>query len=179
MRRAFEEGIAWGDAKQKLFERIDAEVAPLREKYEALIARPAEIEAILREGARRVRAQHATPLLQRLRHAVGLRDLSQASASGETTVEKTSVPVFKQYREADGKFYFKLADGERVLLQSFGHETGRTAGQLVGRLKQGSGAALTFVEGELRLDGEAIGHLPDGVSPEDVTEALERLAQAS
>nr|MDQ3039682.1 tryptophan--tRNA ligase [Pseudomonadota bacterium] len=50
MREAYAEGIGWGDAKQKLFERIDAEVAPLREQYEALIAKPAEIEAILRDG---------------------------------------------------------------------------------------------------------------------------------
>ena len=30
MRQAFADGIAWGDAKAALFERIDAEVAPLR-----------------------------------------------------------------------------------------------------------------------------------------------------
>ncbi len=28
MRQAFADGIGWGDAKQKLFERIDAELAP-------------------------------------------------------------------------------------------------------------------------------------------------------
>src|SRR5689334_12646113 len=36
MRRAFADGIGWGDAKQKLFERINAELAPLREKYEEI-----------------------------------------------------------------------------------------------------------------------------------------------
>src|SRR5690606_26349479 len=51
MRQAYAEGIGWGDAKQKLFECIDAEIAPMRERYEALIARPAEIESILRDGA--------------------------------------------------------------------------------------------------------------------------------
>eukprot|EP00952_Eustigmatos_sp_NYUAD-ZCMA_P001753 7841-Eustigmatos_ZCMA.PRE.1 len=29
--KAYAEGIAWGDAKQWLFERIDREIAPLRE----------------------------------------------------------------------------------------------------------------------------------------------------
>ena len=82
MRAAFDEGIGWGDAKQALFERIDAEIAPLREKYEALIAKPAEIEAILRDGAQRLRTRHATPLLPRLREAVGLRDLSRVFVAG-------------------------------------------------------------------------------------------------
>src|SRR5690606_11592296 len=36
MRQAFADGIAWGDAKQKLFERIDAELAEPRERYHAL-----------------------------------------------------------------------------------------------------------------------------------------------
>ena len=51
MRQAFADGIGWGDAKQKLFERIDAELAPMRERYEALVAKPAEIEDILHAGA--------------------------------------------------------------------------------------------------------------------------------
>src|SRR3546814_3196460 len=70
MRQAFLEGIGWGEAKQALFECIDAEVAPLREKYEALMARPAEIEAILRDGAARLREHHAIPALRALREAV-------------------------------------------------------------------------------------------------------------
>ena len=32
----FAQGIAWGEAKQKLFERIDAEIAPMRARYEHL-----------------------------------------------------------------------------------------------------------------------------------------------
>ena len=40
------------------------------------MAEPAQIEALLREGAQRLRAQYATPLLKQLREAVGLRDLS-------------------------------------------------------------------------------------------------------
>src|SRR3546814_7305546 len=44
MRREFEQGIGWGDAKQRLFERIDSEVAPLRERYETLMAEPQKIE---------------------------------------------------------------------------------------------------------------------------------------
>src|SRR6476646_2948961 len=75
MRQSFADGIGWGDAKQKLFEGIDAEVAPLRERYEALVAHPERIEEQLRDGARRLRERYATARLQALREAVGLRDL--------------------------------------------------------------------------------------------------------
>src|SRR5262249_30212233 len=32
MRRAYADGIGWGDAKQKVFERVDAELAPMRDR---------------------------------------------------------------------------------------------------------------------------------------------------
>jgi len=137
--RDFANGIGWGDAKAKLFERIDAEVAPLREKYEALVAKPGEIEAVLRDGAARLRKQYATPALARLREAVGLRDLSTTIAAGSKTAAKkdAALPAFKQYRETDGKFHFKLVQGERVLLQSAGFDSPRDAGQCIARLKGG------------------------------------------
>ena len=138
MRRAFADGIAWGEAKQALFERVDAEVAPLRARYEALIADPAAIERQLREGAARLRERYATPRLRVLRDAVGLRDLSSGAAAntGAKTKAATALPVFKQYREADGRFYFKLVEGERVLLQSGGFASPKDAGARIGALKR-------------------------------------------
>ncbi|UZW61562.1 tryptophan--tRNA ligase [Lysobacter enzymogenes] len=143
MRRAFAEGIAWGEAKQALFERIDAEIAPLREKYEALMARPQDIEALLIDGARRVRERYGKANMQRLREAVGLRDLS--NAGGLSLAEETraaAVAAFKQYREADGRFYFKLAVGDEVLLQSRGFAAPKDIGQLIGRAKSEDSDAL-------------------------------------
>ncbi|MFT4249636.1 MAG: tryptophan--tRNA ligase [Pseudomonas sp.] len=136
--QAFAAGIGWGEAKQQLFELIDRELAPLRERYEALMAEPAKIEAILRAGGAKLRARYAVPLLAQLREAVGLRDLSrQAAADKPGSTVKAALPVFKQYREKDGRFYFKLIDGEGVLLlQSTGFDSPREAGQLVGVLKQ-------------------------------------------
>src|SRR5687768_7028925 len=49
MRQAFADGIAWGEAKTRLFEHIDREVAPLRDRYETLIAKPDLIEQQLRD----------------------------------------------------------------------------------------------------------------------------------
>jgi len=162
--QAFADGIGWGDAKQTLFERIDAEVTPLREKYEALMARPGEIEAILRDGASRLRAEHATPTLRRLREAVGLRDLSQVSTVDAKSTKKeasATVPTFKQYRDADGKFYFKLVQGERVLLQSTGFASPRDAGQRIAAIKQGEIG-----------DGASDFALGEGVGDEEVNAAL-------
>lgn len=173
MRKAFADGIAWGEAKQALFERIDREVAPLRERYEALIAQPSHIEAVLRDGAHRLRERYAQPTLKKLREAVGLRDLSNLPAATSKKAAKGALPAFKQYRESDGRFYFKLVDGDRVLLQSAGHESARTAGQLVARLKQEGGAALHAAEGTaVHLGDELIGHLHDGVKLAELVEAL-------
>ena len=169
MRRAFADGIAWGEAKQQLFERIDREVAPMREKYDALIANPIEIEATLREGADKAR-KIATPFLAELRRAVGLRDLRDAPKSAAKASSKTALPSFKQYREKDGKFYFKLADGEgAVLLQSRGFDTPKEAGALIAALRSGE-------TGVAQLQGAAI--LGEGIGESDVRAALDALRAA-
>ena len=181
MRRAYADGIAWGDAKQALFERIDAEVAPLRERYEALVARPADIEAVLRDGAGRLRARYATPLLAQLRQAVGLRDLgAQAGAADADAMRaKTgAAPAFKQYRDADGRFYFKLMHGERLLLQSVGFDSPREAGQLIARLKREGGAGLRHLaERGLHLGEAAIGDLAGDAALEEVAAALAQFGE--
>ncbi|NIK54030.1 tryptophan--tRNA ligase [Xanthomonas arboricola] len=155
--QAFADGIGWGDAKQQLFERIDQEIAPLRTRYEALMAEPAKIEAILRAGGARLRARYATPFLAELRDAVGLRDLSSQGDAAATPVgEKSAPPVFKQYRESDGQFYFKLTDGAgALLLQSDGFASPRDAGQLIARLKQaeqGSDLQLPGVHAQVEAE---------------------------
>jgi tryptophanyl-tRNA synthetase len=169
MRQAFADGIGWGDAKQQLFERIDAEVALLREKYETLIAKPAEIEAILRDGAQRLRAKYAIPLMAELRDAVGLRDLSrQPATASDKSAEKAALPQFKQYRDKDGRFYFKLLDGQgELLIQSNGFDSPKDAGQLIAVLKQ--------VE---RADGMQTPDITLLVSADEVLAALQRVREA-
>ena len=138
-------GLGWGDAKQRLFQLIEAHVGPMRDRYADLVAHPERIEEILQEGARKARAT-ATPLLDELRQAVGLRRMVAASkpqAAKAASAEKSAVPVFKQYREPDNLFYFKLtaADGS-LLLQSQGFAEGREAGGWVKRFKTEGAAAL-------------------------------------
>ena len=169
MRRAFADGIAWGEAKQALFERIDAEVAPLRERYDALIADPAAIERQLRDGAARLRERYAIPRLRVLREAVGLRDLAAGASTEKRAKAKpgAALPTFKQYREADGRFYFKLVDGDRVLLQSGGFESPKDAGARIGTIRRNGFAGPD--------DAVALG---EGVDMEAVREALAALQAA-
>ena len=122
MRKAFADGIGWGDAKQKLFERIDSELAPMRERYEALIAQPGQIEATLRAGAQRARAL-SQPLLARLRDAVGLRQLGadseKVSSAKAGPVARAAVqPVV--FREENQTFAFKVLDSKKAVLATQG-----------------------------------------------------------
>ena len=160
-------GMAWGDAKAQVFERLERDIGPMRERYVELIAHPERIEASLLEGARKARAV-AAPFLAELRAAVGLRRMVAVSTTAATTAIKTkpALPLFKQYREADGKFYFKLAapDG-RVLLQSAPFESGRDAGQWVARLKN---------EGALALAQAPVSR-GEAASEQDVADALAAL----
>ncbi len=150
LRQAYASGIAWGDAKQMLFERIDHEVGPMRAQYESLMANPGQVEAALLAGAEKARA-HAAPLMRELRAAVGLRPLATAQAKpAKTPAAKSASASFKQYREKDGKFYFKLANAQgHVLLQSTGFSAPRDAGQAIARLQQAPTDALTELAGQL------------------------------
>jgi len=114
-----------------------------------------------------------------LRHAVGLRDLgARAAQTGDAARKAQSLLAFKQYRESDGRFYFKLVDGERVLLQSIGHASARDAGQLVARLKQEGGTFLRAAGSELHAGGALLGHLPEGIEFAELAEALAQFATA-
>ena len=169
--KAYEQGIAWGDAKQMLFERVNREVAPMREKYEALVADPAELDRILQAGASKAR-QLASPFIRELRHAVGLRALATTSAAPTSKdPAKPALAQFKQYREKDGLFYFKLISPQgQVLLQSTGFSSPRDAGQLIGRLQQQGSKALHETMQHLQA-------VPAAQSPL-VQQALDQLASA-
>ncbi|MFW5331587.1 tryptophan--tRNA ligase [Hydrogenophaga sp. ZJX-1] len=148
--KAYADGIAWGDAKQLLFERLDAEIAPMRAIYDELIQDPAKIERTLQAGAHKARAI-ATPFTARLRHAVGLRPLdSRPTAAKVSKAARAAAPSFKQYREQDGLFYFKLLDAQgQLLLQSTGFASPREAAQTVTRLQQQGAGAIAELQSQL------------------------------
>ena len=168
--KAYADGMGWGDAKQVLFERIDREIAPMRAQYEELINHPAQVDAILLKGAAKAR-ELATPFIKELRHAVGLRSLASNGSTGQAASSKTAraaVVSFKQYREKDGQFYFKLVGPQgRVLLQSLGFASPKDAGMAIGQLQQNEAKALADLGQQVALG--------EGVSAAEVIESLAEL----
>lgn len=162
LRRAFAEGIAWGEAKQRLFERIDQEIAPLRARYEALMADPAQIEETLRAGGEKARIA-SRAVMARARAAVGLRNLAgptpgaRTGKAGKTAARPAFKPTFKQYRERDGRFFFKLLDARGdLLLQSRGFATPQEAAQAMAALQRAPAEALQTLEPQLEaIDADA------------------------
>ena len=167
LRQSYADGISWGDAKQVLFERVDRELGPMRERYEALMNDPGKIETILLAGAQKARALSA-PFATRLRQAVGLRDLRQKSDAKAAKTAKAALPSFKQYRESDGKFYVKLVDADgRLLLQSLAFDSPKEAGQTVRRLQTEGASALPSLGTQLKR--------AEGIEAADVKAALTQL----
>jgi tryptophanyl-tRNA synthetase len=66
-------GIGWGHAKEALYEVINREITPAREKYLALMKDPQKIDHILAQGAERAR-QRAREVLGRVRKAIGIQN---------------------------------------------------------------------------------------------------------
>ena len=142
------------------------------------MAEPQRIERLLRDGAQRLRERYASPFIAELRNAAGLRALAAGQRPKPVArQDKPALPVFKQYREADGRFHFKLVDGERLLLQGDGFESPREAGQLVAALKAGEQALVAMADG-LRLGEARIGRLGDGVGFDELQAALARFVDA-
>ena len=74
MQQKFTDGIGWGDAKQELFEYLDAQLGGPRDEYDRLIANPGHVESVLKAGGQRAR-EIAGPFMQKLRAAVGIGPL--------------------------------------------------------------------------------------------------------
>lgn len=70
LRKAYARGVSWGEAKARLFEVLDARLAPMREARGRLMADASAIDDRLAEGAARARAR-ASAVLREVRRAVG------------------------------------------------------------------------------------------------------------
>ena len=74
MKNLFEDGIGWGDAKQKVFEDLNQMLLPIREKFLELSNNKKFIEEILKSGAEKVRLQ-TVPALKEVKKLVGISRL--------------------------------------------------------------------------------------------------------
>jgi tryptophanyl-tRNA synthetase len=71
LRKRYQTGIGWGEAKEALYLAMDRAFTEPRARYEALMSDTAKLEAMLQDGARRARAT-AQRTLSRVRKATGL-----------------------------------------------------------------------------------------------------------
>ena len=163
-------GLGWGAAKEQLVDVIETQIGPFRDNYASLMAHPEQIEEVLQTGAGKARAV-AKPFLESLRRAVGLRPMRAAlpKPDAPASAKPDALPSFKQYREGDGRFFFKLiaVDGG-LLLQSDGLADAREAGAWVKRLK---------TEGMAALEAAPV-QAPPGSDPDALQAALAALVAA-
>lgn len=64
-------GMGWGELKTQLIEAVNGRFAPLRDRYEGLMAPGSELNDLLADGADKARKQ-TRPVLERVRDAVGI-----------------------------------------------------------------------------------------------------------
>ena len=149
-------GMAWGDVKSLLTDLVESKIAPARERYEALLAKPSEVEEILVAGAAKVRLE-AAPFMARLRDAVGLRSLNSLTPKS-VKVEAKKTAKLTTFKDSEG-FRFKLvaADQKTVLLESIAFDDARSCGQMMAALKAGRGVFRELEFGvEYEIDGAVV-----------------------
>ena len=69
--RDFEDGIGWGDAKKKLFMKINEELSPLRDRYIELMDNPRLVEETLEDGEEKARKEASENLIQ-IKEKIGI-----------------------------------------------------------------------------------------------------------
>lgn len=160
-RQQLADGMGWGDAKAALFERLERDIAPMRERYESLIARPDDIDDILLAGARKAR-ELARPTMAMLRDAVGLGSMRAGSGAAAKTAKKKAAKQarFVSFREADGTFRFRFvaADGEALLLSDT-YADAQTAGAAIKHLQAQPDLAENLLLDELGYTVSLDGHV--------------------
>lgn len=180
-RKELEAGLGWGDAKQRLCERIEQELGPMRANYQELMSNPARIEEILQEGASKARAI-ATPFIKELRQAVGLRSLGaatsdQAGKSASKSAKSGKAARFVSFRDDAGQFRFRFlaADGTELFC-SVAFTDPKLAGAAMRSLQSADHASLIERVGQtdfnLVLGGEV---LAVGVKSASLAEREQRL----
>ena len=66
--------MGWGDLKKELFELINFEISPVREKYFNLVNNPKKVENLLKEGESKA-LKIASKNLKEIRALVGIKSL--------------------------------------------------------------------------------------------------------
>lgn len=64
-------GMGWGELKNQLFDVLNTQLSPLRQRYDALMDPDSELDALLTAGAEKAR-KRAVPLLRQVRKEIGI-----------------------------------------------------------------------------------------------------------
>ena len=147
-RAELEGGMGWGDAKQALCERVERDLAPMRERYDDLIAHPERIEDILQAGAIKARSL-ATPFMAQIRDAVGLRQSATVAKAGKSKAKSAGKGArFVSFRDEDGSFRFRLLDASgEELLTSEPFAQPKEAGRMTGLLQSSDANVELVIDG--------------------------------
>ena len=70
----YKQGIAWGEAKELLFELLEEKISPFRKSYQELIKDRSGLEKILLLGAEKA-LDVSSPIIKQARKAVGIKGL--------------------------------------------------------------------------------------------------------
>ena len=73
--KSFRDGAGWGDLKKMLFNIINEEIKPLREKFDELVSKPKLVEEILIEGENKARKKAEIKIIE-IREKVGIKALN-------------------------------------------------------------------------------------------------------
>jgi tryptophanyl-tRNA synthetase len=190
MRKAFADGIGWGDAKQTLFDRIDAELASARAHYEKLVDDPPGIEKLLKAGADKARAL-STKAIHDLRVAVGIRPLDfvpipdpidqwKKEAKEEIWGSDDVLPLEVKGPWESTTIGLTITYSKHHSFMAQGFESKREAGLIKKRIEAAQGLEVDTAvtqndlrELRLHLDGKLIGRGP-GVAPKDAGSEVDK-----
>ena len=75
LQTAYDEGISWGDAKEKLFHKVNSQLEPIRDKYDQLHQDKNYINDVLNDGAKKARS-HAVEKISQIKEVIGISKIT-------------------------------------------------------------------------------------------------------
>tara|TARA_B100001093_G_scaffold499438_1_gene548680 strand:+ start:3028 stop:4020 length:993 start_codon:yes stop_codon:yes gene_type:complete len=75
LQSAYDEGISWGDAKEKLFLKINSQLEPIRNKHDELYQNKDYINDVLRDGAKKAKS-HAIEKISQIKEVIGIAKIT-------------------------------------------------------------------------------------------------------
>ena len=75
MQSAYDEGISWGDAKEKLFLKINSQLEPVRNKHDELHQNKDYINDVLHDGAKKAKF-YATEKISQIKEVIGISKIT-------------------------------------------------------------------------------------------------------